>query len=162
MFLLKVVRAFQSARVEFALCGGQAVALHGALRGTVDVDFVVKLGPANLERAEKVLTKDLALVSRIPIRSAEMAKFRLEYIKKRNLKAWSFVDPTRLSDVVDLVITNDLAELSVVHKEAWGQKIPVVSIGDLIAMKRESGRPQDLADVEALEMIMREAKRKRK
>jgi len=40
-FLESICRAFEQAKVPYAIVGGHAVALHGALRGTVDIDFVL-------------------------------------------------------------------------------------------------------------------------
>lgn len=37
-FLNQICHALQTNRVRYALVGGYAVALHGAVRGTVDVD----------------------------------------------------------------------------------------------------------------------------
>jgi hypothetical protein len=157
MFLLKVVEALVERRVKFALCGGQALALHGAVRGTLDVDLVLRLDRKNLEEAELTLTQRLGLTSRIPVTAEDIFHFREEYQQKRNLKAWSFVNAERPSEVVDLVITDDLKDMKIVFKEAWGQKIPVISVEDLIRMKKAAGRPQDLADVQALESNKKES-----
>jgi hypothetical protein len=40
MFILKVVKALNAYKVHYAVVGGYAVALHGAVRGTVDLDFL--------------------------------------------------------------------------------------------------------------------------
>jgi hypothetical protein len=157
MFLLKVVEALAERRVKFAICGGQALALHGAVRGTLDVDLVLRLDRKNLAEAELALTQRLGLTSRIPVTAEDIFHFREEYRQKRNLKAWSFVNAARPSEVVDLVITDDLKDMKIVFKEAWGQKIPVISVEDLIRMKKAAGRPQDLADVQALELNKKES-----
>ncbi len=162
MFILKVIQALQKVRVKFAVCGGQAVALHGAVRGTIDIDLVVGLDEGNLKIAEEILLNELKLVSRIPIRAQDLVQFRKEYIKKKNLKAWSFVNPKRASEVVDVMILDDISSFNVVQKQAWGITVPVVSIADLIKMKTQSGRPQDLSDIEALKYLLKEESKKRK
>jgi len=43
MFILRVIEALKGHRVAYAIVGGYAVALHGAVRGTVDIDIIVKL-----------------------------------------------------------------------------------------------------------------------
>ena len=75
---------------------------------------------------------------------------REEYIANRNLKAWSFVDYANPSRQVDILITKDLRDLTVQKIAVAGRKISVISIKDLIALKTESGRPQDLVDIDNL------------
>ena len=58
-----------------------------------------------------------------------------------------------LSEQVDIVISADLGGKRRVRMETRAGPIQVLSRKDLIAMKKASGRPQDLADVEALEKI---------
>lgn len=147
---MKVVSKLTSHDVKFAVVGGYAVALHGAVRGTVDLDLVLILNKENLMSAEKALN-ELGLQSLLPLKAADIFEYRTEYIKNRNLIAWSFVNPRDPSQVVDLIITFDLKKMSVVQKSIGGQKIPVLSKRDLIKMKKASGRPQDLEDVQALE-----------
>ncbi len=50
MFLIRVIRALQARGVEPVLVGGCAVALHGAVRGTVDVDLAITLQGIRLKR----------------------------------------------------------------------------------------------------------------
>lgn len=42
MFLIELCQSLEQHNVRYALVGGYAVALHGAVRGTVDVDFVIE------------------------------------------------------------------------------------------------------------------------
>jgi len=39
--LFRIVDAFAANQLEYAVCGGLAVAIHGRPRLTVDIDFVV-------------------------------------------------------------------------------------------------------------------------
>jgi hypothetical protein len=41
MFLTELCQSLKNHSVRYALVGGYAVALHGAVRGTVDIDFVM-------------------------------------------------------------------------------------------------------------------------
>jgi len=153
MFIQKVIRALEDFNVRYALVGGYAVALHGAIRGTVDIDIVIALTKAALENAENAL-KTIGLESRLPITAADVYRFREEYIKNRNLHAWSFINPDNPLEVVDILITEDLKKLNTVTRQALGMKIKVAAIPDLISMKRKSGRPQDLEDIKALEQLL--------
>jgi hypothetical protein len=150
MFINRVVDALGAEGVKFALAGGHAVALHGAVRGTVDLDFVLAGARENFVAAERAL-KSLGLVSRVPVTGEEVFAFRKEYMEKRNLLAWGFYHPKDPSQVVDLVLTWDLKPGESVRIRAFGRDIPVLSKPALIAMKRAAGRPQDLVDADALE-----------
>lgn len=157
MFLHKIVRAFRSRKLPFALVGGYAVALHGAVRGTVDVDLVIRLRKNDFIGAEAAM-KGLGLFPRLPVTAEEVFQFRREYIEKRNLIAWSFVNPDHPIEVVDIILTEDLSDLKITRVRAAGMDIPVLEIGELLAMKRRSGRPQDLEDIRALERIRKRKK----
>lgn len=152
MFLLRVVWALAAARVPHAIVGGYAVALHGAVRGTVDVDLVIKMTERNLVRAEKALGA-IGLESRIPAEAEEVFRFRKEYIRNRGLTAWSFVNRSRPSEVADIILTYNLADMKTVRFRIRGQTLKVASIDDLIRMKRGTGRPQDLEDIKALRKL---------
>jgi hypothetical protein len=153
MLLLRVAKALDGARVPYALVGGFAVALHGAVRGTVDVDLVVRLREAVFQRTEKALMA-LGLQSRLPVTASEVFRFREEYLRNRNLRAWTFVNPSRPSEIVDVILTEDLARMKVVRFTIQSQVVKVASIADLIRMKQGTGRPQDREDVKALRRLV--------
>ncbi|MEQ1802212.1 MAG: hypothetical protein ABL989_09845 [Gammaproteobacteria bacterium] len=151
-FLTRVGTALDSAGVRYALVGGFAVALHGAVRGTVDVDVILAWDARSLRAAEKAL-QAMGLVSRLPITADEVFRFRDEYIRNRNLIAWNFYNPQDLTEQLDIVISTDLKGKKVQEIETVDGTVRVLGKKDLIEMKRASGRPQDLADIEALEKL---------
>ena len=89
MFIKQVITAFKKFQVKYAVVGGYAVALHGAIRGTVDIDFVIQLDRSQFEAAEKALLS-IGLQPRLPVTATDVFDFREEYIRNRNLIAWSF------------------------------------------------------------------------
>lgn len=151
-FLTRIGTALDSAGVRYALVGGFAVALHGAVRGTVDVDVILAWDARSLRAAEKAL-QAMGLVSRLPITADEVFRFRDEYIRNRNLIAWNFYNPQDLTEQLDIVISTDLKGKKVQEIETTDGTVRVLGKKDLIEMKRASGRPQDLADIEALEKL---------
>jgi hypothetical protein len=50
--LRSIITALEAARVEFAVCGGLAVAIHVAPRATLDVDLL--LPSSQLERCKEI------------------------------------------------------------------------------------------------------------
>ncbi len=152
MLLLELDKALKSFGVKYAVAGGCAVALHGAVRGTVDVDLVLLVTKNNFLAAEKALAS-LNLRPRLPVTAADVFNFREEYVKRRNMVAWSFVNPSDPSQLVDVIITHDLKSMAVMRLPLGGASLPVLSVPDLIRMKRAAGRPQDLEDVKALESL---------
>lgn len=157
MLLYEITDAFASSKLKYALVGGYALALHGLVRATMDVDFVLSLTQNDFELAEKALEK-IGLQSRLPIRAQDIIKMRKEYIENRNLIAWSFVDYKNPSRQVDILITKDLREIAIEKISVGGRKIPVASLEELLKMKTEAGRPQDLIDIKNIKAKLNEKK----
>jgi hypothetical protein len=126
MWLLRVTAALDHAKVPYALVGGFAVALHGVVRGTVDIDLVLRFRETDFTRADDAF-RSIGLMPRLPVTASEVYRFRVEYIENRNVTAWTFVNAANPSEIVD--------------------------VADLIRMKTKSGRPQDLEDVRALRSL---------
>lgn len=152
MFIHEVCAMLKKFNVPYAIVGGYAVALHGAIRGTVDVDVAIKWSLENLKNVEMALHQ-LGLVSLLPVNAESVYYFRDEYIQNRNMIAWNFYDPVNPAHQVDIVITYDLAKAKTkIIKTSLGD-IKILALHDLIKMKRKSGRPQDIEDIKALENL---------
>ena len=151
--LERICTALREAGIRYAVAGGHAVALHGAVRGTVDIDIVLAWSRKTVAGAEKALN-EIGLVSRLPVSANNIFDFRKEYVENRNLVAWNFYDPADLSVQVDIVISYDLKGHKIRHLELPGGPVAILAIRDLIDMKRESGRPQDVEDVAALQKLL--------
>lgn len=152
MFLNSVCNILDQEKVQYAVVGGCAVALHGAIRGTVDVDIAIKWTLINLKNLEKALKK-IGLVSTLPITAENLFYFRDEYVENRNLVAWNFYDPNNPLNQLDVVVTFNLHQNDVETIKTNFGKVKVLKVKNLIQMKRKSGRPQDLEDVKALENL---------
>ena len=152
MLIERVVKSLNHHRVQYALVGGYAVALHGAVRGTVDIDFVIALNQRSYRQTEKALNS-IGLKSRLPVTADDVFNFREEYIKNRNLIAWSFINHDNPLEIVDIIITENVKQMKSVIKIVNGTKIKIAAIDDMIIMKRKSGRKQDIEDIRALEKL---------
>ena len=152
MFIKKVTDALNNAKIRYALVGGYAVAMHGAIRGTVDLDFVIALDEQQYESVEEALAT-IGLVPRLPISANDIFQFRDEYIKNRNLVAWSFINHNNPLEVVNIIITHDAKKMKTQTLHVGGMSVKIATIDELVKMKKESGRPQDIEDVKALEKL---------
>jgi len=160
MFLTRLIQSLDEHGVDYALVGGFAVALHGAVRGTLDIDLIIRLTESDYVRAETALNS-IGLQCPLPVEAAEVFRFRKEFISKRNMLAWSFSNPDHPSEIVDIMITVDLRKREVVSKSYGRLKIKVLGLRDLIRMKQGTGRAQDEADVQALRELQRSKKGKK-
>lgn len=149
MFLLNVIKNLNKSEIPYAIVGGFAMVLHGVVRGTVDLDFIMNLSAENFEKAEALL-ESMGLQSKLPLDAKMIFQFKDEYIKNRNLIAWSFYNPKIPHEVVDIILTEDLKKKKVTTINYAGIKIKVLAVDELIKMKKTSARPQDLMDVESL------------
>lgn len=85
---------------------------------------------------------------------------RRGWVEQKGLQIFSFLDPNNPLLAVDLFVEPPLP-----FEELWARarevslgeiRIRVASVPDLLVLKRRAGRPQDLADIAALEVLERE------
>jgi hypothetical protein len=157
--ILRICLALDKANVKYAIVGGYAVALHGVVRGTVVLDVIINHTEEAFVDCEKTLI-GLGFKSRLPVTAKQVFQFRAEYIEHRNLIAWSFYNLENPIEIIDVIIPYDLASMSTIKKRAFGNQFHVLSIEDLIKIKKISARPQDLEDVKALEALVEGKKQK--
>lgn len=137
-----LLSTFNENRVEFLVVGAHALAAHGHVRATKDLDVWVRPEPANARRVIDALQSFGA-----PTHAVTESDFATTGITFQ-----IGVEPVRI-DIITAVdgLTFEQAWRNRVTAEYGGVPVPVLSRTDLIANKRASGRPQDLADVAALE-----------
>ena len=138
--------------VEFVMVGGAAVVAHGSTLMTQDLDVVYRVERANVERLLSALEDLDAVVYGDP----RELRYEASHLMNRD----HHLAATRAgrldllgsigkeSDVVYESLIEDAIDLSV-----FGVEFKCISIDRLIAIKRELGRPRDLAAVLELEAI---------
>ena len=154
-FLSRVCKALDDHNVQYALVGGYAVALQGVVRGTIDIDLVITASAESYESTAQAM-KSLGLTPHLPLTASQIFTDREALIRDRHLVAWSFVALHNPLEVIDIIITYPLKPDMVDRLSPFGgsQEVCVLKKEHLIEMKRQSARPQDLADVEALSRLI--------
>lgn len=128
------------------------MALHGAVRGTLDIDLITEWSPENFVLIKEALG-DIGLSPRIDIDAQELFVFREKYIEEKNMIAWNFLNLKFPIEQVDVILTFNLDQCSTQSFLIEGEEISVISKKYLILMKTLSARKQDLLDVSALQRL---------
>ncbi|PIZ74958.1 hypothetical protein CO045_00130 [Candidatus Peregrinibacteria bacterium CG_4_9_14_0_2_um_filter_41_14] len=144
-----------ASNIKYLIVGGVAVNLYGYTRFTGDIDILIALEKENLSNLDKVM-KELGYVERLPVNILELAdQNKLDkYIKEKGLMAYTYLSGKGLRLALDIIVQESLnfdkfvANSNIVT--AWDLDLPVISLDDLIGMKRTAGRDKDLLDLEAL------------
>ena len=154
-----IIKALNTAKVQYLIVGGLAVGAHGYDRLTVDVDLVIGMQPKNITRGLHALLAAGWKMS-IPVTVEDFAdpKLRESWRKEKDmivLKLWSDVHPRTPVDVFVYEPFDFKKELSRAKWERVAGKIraPIICYKTLLAMKRSAGRDKDLLDIKALKKL---------
>jgi hypothetical protein len=128
-------------KVDYLLVGGFAVALHGHIRTTADIDFWIQPNDANALRVTEVL-KAFGFGSALPAPHV---------LRSDNQVIRMGVPPMR----IELITSASGVDFAECHQRRWTTtiedvKVDVISLEDLRANKAAAGRPKDLADLSEL------------
>lgn len=139
--------------VEFLVIGGVAVGYHGHIRATKDVDVVPASDPANLEKLVHVLRRLDAQVEGAEEFESDELPDPLD--TEALALGGNWVLRTRFGrlDIMQWIGDHALWEKlspAAVEDEIGGLPVKMVSYEDLVALKEEAGRPEDLADLQRL------------
>lgn len=137
--------------VDYVTIGGIAANAHGSRRLTLDVDVVPAPDEANYQRLVAALDELGAPASAV---DSEFRDFEprdsFDLARARILKLPTAAgDLDLLNGALGAPPYEDLRKRSV-EVEVRGTPVRIASLDDLIAMKRASGRPQDLRDIAEL------------
>lgn len=154
-----ILDALTEGGVRFVVVGGVAVVLHGLPRFTADLDLVVALDRENALGAIGVL-ETLGYKPRAPVRAEDFAdpSLRENWAREKGMTVftlWSSKLPATEIDIfVQEPIPFDELSARAVRVMVGRHEVGIASAADLIRMKTEAGRPQDLNDVAELERIL--------
>ena len=144
-----LLSAFHAHGVKYLIVGGYAVIFHAQPRFTKDIDFFIKADSANAH----------AVYAALASFGAPLDALRPEDFADRNAFFRFGRDPRGFDILPDLPGVDFEAawerRVEGVLDEATGLKAFFISKDDLIAAKLASGRPQDLADVSAIQNATR-------
>jgi hypothetical protein len=136
-------RALNGAGIEYALCGGLAMAMHGHPRATVDIDILVL--EQDLPRIEE-LAADQGFILKARPMDFDKGAMRIRRISK--------IDPS-----YGEVLMLDLLLVTPASQHVWetresrewlGEPLKVVSPEGLISLKQGRMSLQDQADIARL------------
>jgi hypothetical protein len=142
--LLQLVRTFDGEGIDYAVCGGLAVVLHGHTRMTRDIDLLILEADLPAARAAASACGFVIDGGRVPLGANEPYPRDLYRVAKE------------LGDVeltLDLVLVNPLLQAAWDGRTQWqlaDGTMWIVSREGLAVMKRLAGRMQDYVDLQQL------------
>ena len=139
-----MIECLQREGVEFMLVGGYAVALHGWPRTTFDIDFWIMANPQNAA----------AVMRALKAFGAPLMDLTEEDFHRPGMVFQIGTEPQRI-DILSAVsgVAYEDAVSRALKMEVDGLTLKVISLDDLIANKRASGRPKDIVDAMTLEKL---------
>ena len=139
-----MLSAFAEESVKYLLVGAYALAVHGHVRATGDIDLWVESSRDNATRVMAALARFGAPLYEIEARDFETPEvvFQIGVAPRR-------INILTTIDAVDFQAA--WAEREEV--EVAGSRVPVISRHHLLQNKRATGRPKDLADAIWLEGV---------
>jgi len=139
----KLITGLQEHQIEYAVCGGLAMAVYDHPRATADIDLLI-LSESLAEAME--VAKDLDYT----IRGLDMT-FAKGAIEIRRI--------SKIDSETGIVLSLDLILVTPEIQQIWDSRVQttweygrfsVVSREGLIKLKEMGGRPQDVADIVSL------------
>jgi hypothetical protein len=139
-----MLRALSAEKVRFLLVGAYAMAAHGYLRATGDIDIWVMASPENAQAVLRALNHFGAPLHDLTAEDLqnEGTVFQIG-VAPRRVDILTTASGLRFEDAFAHSICTDIE----------GIEVRIPSREDLIRNKRACGRTKDLADAEALEAL---------
>lgn len=154
-----IARALNDARVPFIVVGGLAVNAHGYGRATADIDLVVRLAPDVIRNAFGAL-ETLGFRPRVPVTAEGFSdpRQRARWIAEKGMTVLNFYSDVHSETPVDVFVTepfdfDEEYQGALVEEIAAGVPVRIVRLATLLRLKRDAGRPQDLADIAELGLL---------
>ncbi len=142
-----IVSALEAQGIDYATCGGLAMAVHGFVRATKDIDILICR--EDLDAAFAVARKFGYDIEGLPL-DFDGGQMQIRRLSKIEPESKSLI-------TVDFLLVTEKTKTVWKSRErvTWGSGSAwVVSREGLIAMKTHAGRDQDLVDIKRLQEEM--------
>ena len=129
--------------VRFLVVGAHALAVHGVPRATGDLDVWIARDAANAARAWRALLRFGAPVSAMGVSETDLSN--------PGTVVQIGLPPRRIDVLTEITgVDFELAWSGRAVTSAGGMQVAFLGKAELVANKRATGRPKDLADLAAL------------
>ena len=143
--VMRVLREFEAAGLEYVLIGAAAMAFHGVVRATRDLDLFIRATSENVERLRIALREAFPGDPSIDAISSEELLGEYPAVRYGPPTGTLYLDVlTRLGEVASFETVD--AEI----KEVEGTSVRVATPAALYRLKKGTVRLQDRADAAAL------------
>lgn len=140
--LSQIISALEDGGIEYAVCGGLALTIHGFPRATFDIDILIR--PESLEKAYEI-----AAQYEFDIRGLDTS-FKERAVEIRRVS--KIDDDGEVLPLDYLLVTSQVEDVwETREKLEWqGKTLWIVSPEGLIKMKELAGRAKDLIDIDRI------------
>lgn len=150
--VVSVTAKLDEAAIDYAICGGVALAIHGAPRATMDIDLMAR--EADLSRLRDVLRACGFTIEALPM-TFSSSGVSIRRFTKIELDGRTLMVDVLLAEGSLEAVWQTRSRVAFESSGAPGSTLWVVSRAGLITLKLAAGRPQDIVDVQRLEEIAR-------
>jgi hypothetical protein len=138
---VEILKAFRDEGVEHLVIGAHALAAHGHIRATLDIDLWVRPTPDNAARTWRALQRFRAPLSKM--KQSDFAEPEVLY--------QIGLPPSRIDIMTSVTgLDFDAAWPNRIMAAFGDVAVPVLGLEDMRKTKRAAGRLKDLADLEEL------------
>jgi hypothetical protein len=144
--VIDLVDALIEEHVDFLLVGAHALAAHGIVRGTSDVDLFVRASQDNAARVFEALRRFGARLSQHGVSEDDFTRGGVVYqlgLPPNRIDLLTQISGVSFADAIR----------DAVYVPFHGRAVAIPSRDTLITNKLASGRPKDLEDVERLRTL---------
>jgi predicted nucleotidyltransferase len=158
MYYELVLKTLRKNKVEFIIAGGMALNLYGIPRFTKDLDILINESLQNIKKLTKTLN-ELGFEPKAPVKMGDFLNptYWPIWKKEKGMMALNFYNSKKPFEEIDLLVYSPLkykdAKKRKTHVRIENIDLDLVSLNDLIKMKRHAGREQDKSDIEAIKRL---------
>ena len=150
--VVALTAALEAATIDYALCGGVALAIHGAPRATKDIDLLAR--KEDLPRLRQVVQACRFTIEGLPMTFSASGVSIHRFTKIEPDGRFLMLDVLLAEGALEAV-WQTRARVAFAAADTPERSLWVVSRSGLITLKLAAGRAQDLVDIQRLQEVSR-------